>query len=137
MAIRIRSDFHDIPMEVAFITYEAYDRVPSCEDYIYGKIDSITLRNKTTGELERIKYELIGAIPFVYRSGYQSFWGKIESKDRYCCLVFNFTLSGTLEKITASFCGKSPTDSEFQKINKKVKYAAQVTAVGDFGTIPF
>ena len=137
MPIRTRSDFHEIPMEVAYISYEAYNRVPSCEDYVYGRNDRITLRNKTTGELERITYKLIGAIPFIYRSGYQSFWGKIRSRDRYCCLVFNFTLDGTLDTITASFCSERPTVSEFKQMNEKITYAARITAVGDFGTIPF
>lgn len=137
MAIRTRSDFHEIPMEVAYIPYEAYNRAPSCEDYVYGKTDTITLRNKTTNELERISYKLIGAIPFIYRSGYQSFWGEIRSRDRYCCLVFNFKLDGTLDTITASFCGESPSASEFEQMNKRITYAAQITAVGDFGTIPF
>jgi hypothetical protein len=124
-------------METAYITYEAYDRIPSCEDYVYGKTECITLRNKSTDELERITYKLIGAIPFIYRSGYQSFWGEIKSKDRYCCLVFSFTSDGILDSIVASFCGESPTVSEFNQRNKAVTYAAQITAIGDFGPIPF
>lgn len=137
MAIRIRNDFHDIPMEVAYLTYEVYDRAPSCEDYVYGKVDNITLRNKDTGELEQITYRLIGAIPYIYHSGYQSFWGEIDSNDRYCCLVFDFRLDGSLEKITASFCVKSPTTSQLKQMSRDITYAAEAFTICDFYSKPF
>lgn len=129
MTIRKRNSFHDIPKDQPYITYIPYDRVPSCEDYVYGKQDSIILKNKDTNELEQIDYRLIGAIPFIYRFGYQSFWGEIDADDRYCCLVFNYTLDGSLDKITASFCGKSPTASRFDEMNEKITYAAEITTI--------
>ena len=137
MGIKVRDNFSDIPAEVAYVTYVPYDKTPSCEDYVYGKKGTIVLKNASTNELEQINYKLIGAIPFIYRSGYQSFWGEIETDDRLCCLVFNFKLNGDIESITASFSSKSPTVSEISQMNEKITYAAQITAIGDFGPIPF
>ena len=137
MAIRIRESFEDIPSEVAYVQYVPYKTVPTCEDYVYGKKGSIILRNVHTGELEQINYRLVGAMPFITRSGYQSFWGEIQPKECNCCLAFDFALDGRLQSITASFCGKSPSSSELDKMNEKITYGAQITAVGDFGPIPF
>ena len=139
MKVRIRDSFSDVPMETAYITYEPCELsiVPSCGDYVYGKKGSIILRNSSTGELEKIHYRLMGAMPFITRPGYQSFWGEIQPEECNCCLNFDFDLNGELEKITASFCGKSPSSSELDIINEKISYGAQVTAVGDFGPIPF
>lgn len=137
MNIRIRDSFSEIPEETAYINYAPYNRIPSCEDYVYGKEESIILRNATTGELEQITYRLTSAMPFITRTGYQSYWGEIQPENCRCCLVFNFALDGRLESVTASFCGKSPSVSELDQMNEKITYGAQITAVGDFGPIPF
>ena len=137
--IMARTDFSDIDVEqTAYLTYEPYKEVPGSEDYVYGEERTIVLRNTATGMLEKIEYVLCGGIPWMTRAGYQQYWGEIKSLDGITCyLTFTFKSSGELEEITASFAGKSPSESEFAKMNELVGCAAQITAVGDFGTIPF
>lgn len=137
--IMARTNFSDIDVEqTAYLTYKPYKEVPGSEEFVYGEERTIVLRNTATGMLEKIDYVLCGGIPWMTHAGYQEFWGEIKSVDSIpCYLTFTFKSSGELEKITASFAGKSPSDSEFAKMNKLVSCAAQITAIGDFGTIPF
>ena len=121
MKIRIRNSFKDIPLNMLYVEYDPYGELPTCEDYQYGKKLSLVFRNKFTGELERIGFTLCGAVPFLYRSGYQSFWGQIDSKDRNVCLVFTFDLDGRVEKVTASFSSKAATSEEIEKSTKKYR----------------
>lgn len=134
-----RTDFSDIDVEqTTYLTYEPYKEIPGPDEYVYGKEKTIILRNTATGMLEKIDYVLCGAMPFITRPGYQDYWGEIKSTDdNTCYLDFSFKCDGKLEKITASFAGKPPSSSELDEINEMISYGAQVTAVGDFGTIPY
>lgn len=124
-----RNDFADIDIDnVAYIPYEIYQEIPTCFDYRYGKEQEMVLRNKITGNLERIKYRMVGAVPFSTRTGYHWYWGKIKSRDHNCCLAFYFKPSGKLNKITASFCGESLNSFEFNRRNRLIAYAAQITS---------
>ena len=137
--IMARTNFSDIDVEkTAYLTYKPYKEVPGSEDFVYGEEQTIVLRNIATGMLEKIDYVLCGGIPWMTHAGYQQYWGEIKTLDGITCyLTFTYKSCGELETITASFAGRPPSDSEFTKINKMIRYAAQVTAVGDFGTIPF
>ena len=134
-----RIDFSDVDMEqTAYLTYEPYKEIPGPDEYVYGKEKTIILRNIATGMLEKIDYVLCGAVPFITRTDYQDYWGEFKSTDdNICYLTFSFKSDGVLEKISASFAGKPPSSSELDDINDMISYGAQVTAVGDFGTIPY
>ena len=132
--IKERKDFTDIDIERhAFIPYEPYQKVPLCTDYKYGKKDQIVLRNKLTGQLERISYQHIGAVPFANKPGQYWYWGQIEATDsskRNACLAIYFNGEGSLRSISASFCAPSPSLKKWHRMNSDVKYAAQITAKG-------
>ena len=136
--ILYRKDFSDIDViNKAYLTYELYKEIPKPEDYVYGKEKTIILRNKDTGKIEKIDYVLCGAMPFITRTGYMEYWGKIKSTDNNICyLNFSFNDNGKIEKITANFAGEPPSSSEFTNINDMISYGAQITAIGDFGSIP-
>ena len=133
--VMYRHDFSDIKIsDVPYLKYEPYNEVPGCEDFVYGTEKSIVLRNIDTGKLERLDYVLCGAIPAIYRLGYQEYWGEIKVDDGITCyLAFCYDVNGNLEKIHASFAGKSPSDEEFQKANEKITYAAQISTMEPFG----
>ena len=124
-----RRSFTDVDVgRVAYIEYEKYNWLPNSEDFEYGKEHTIVLRNKLSGKLEQMKYVLSGGVPSLSRPGYCWFWGDVISDDYSCCLVFNFDLNGECNKITVSFCGKSPSFEQFEEIVEDTKYPAEFTA---------
>ena len=87
------------------------------------------------GQLEHIKYELCGGNPHDSNDkslGYFWYWGLIEATDYTCYLVFWYDYYRNLERITASFAGRSPTSEEWKEMTKGVRYAAEMTARGAF-----
>ena len=56
-----RKSFEDIDVnKYHYIEYETYKEVPANSDFSYGKESSIVLRNKMTGQLERIQFVFCG-----------------------------------------------------------------------------
>lgn len=108
-------------------------RIPCCNDFEYGRTRSITLLNKTTKKKERIRYRLMGAVPFSSRKGYHWYWGEVESKDHNASLIFYFRPNGMIRDIKISFCGKSVDPKTFTIMNDRINYAAKITAVGKYG----
>lgn len=102
--IKERKDFSDF-VGLAYVKYAVHEKVPCYRDYQRGKRCEIVLRNEETGCLERIRYEMTGAVPRANGDGYHWFWGKIDVDGPKCCLVFNFNLKNECYLITASFCG--------------------------------
>ena len=124
-----RRDFSDVDVgKIACLEYEKHDWLPSSEDFEYGEEREIVLRNKSSGELERIRYVLSGGVKSMRRPGYCWFWGDVVSDDYNCCLVFNFDLNGECDKIMISFCGKSPNCEQFRNFVENTKYPAEFTA---------
>lgn len=130
-SIKLRNNFDDIDViNTAYISYLPYEEVPDCKDYRYGGRRTIVLRNKTTGDLERINYVLSGGVPSMTRKGcYLWYWGDIEAEGAHCCLCFNYDSDGKLTHIQASFCGKSPTPEEFEEKTKECSYPAAFTSI--------
>lgn len=131
--IKERKDFSDIDVsKTHYIPYEPYNEVPRCTDFKYGKKNSIVLRNKLTGELEKIKYEFVGSVPFDDQPGCYWYWGQIDAGGPNCCLLFTFEADGSLRSVSASFCTKNPSSEAFRKMNEGIKYPAQITSRGAF-----
>ena len=127
-AIKERKDFSDINVETtAYIPYSIHKEIPKETDYEYGKECEIVLRNEINGDLERIHYKMIGAVPRMIRKGYHWFWGKVEADDHNCCIAFNFDIEGKCTHINASFCGTSPSVEEFRRLTRDDKYPAAFT----------
>ena len=115
-----------------YIGYEVYDVTPKNTDFKYGKDGSIVLRNKKTKQLERIKYEFCGSVPFDDEPGCYWYWGHIKAEGYNCYLVFGFNADGSLKSISASFAAKNPSSEEFHKMNEGIEYPAQITSRGAF-----
>ena len=131
--VRKRKSFLDVDLgKTAYLEYEKYDWLPSSEDFEYGEERSIVLRNKSSGELEQIDYVLSGGVRSATRPGYCWFWGDVISDDYNCCLVFNYDSTGKCDKVTISFCGKSPDCGQFKEITKGTWYPAGFTAKDPF-----
>lgn len=131
--IKTRKNFDDIDViNTPYIDYLPYLEIPDCKDYKYGERRTIVLRNKMTGELERINYVLVGSVPSMTRKGYNLwYWGDIEADGAHCCLCFNFNINDKNAKCThihASFWGRSPSPKEFEEIETEGNYAAAFTA---------
>ena len=131
--IKIRDNFDDIDViNTPYIEYLPYLDIPDCKDYKYGERRSIVLRNKKTGELERINYVLDGCVPSLTRKGYNLwYWGDIEAEGAHCCLCFNFDVNDSNARCTrihASFCGRSPNLKEFKELTKDSRCPASFTA---------
>ena len=129
-----RHSFADVDVETtAYLVYETFEEVPSWTDFRYGEKRTIVLRNQQTGGLERLRYQLSGAVKWHHYEGYQWYWGDIESSDHHCALVFNFDRTGQIEKITASFSGRSPSHEEFKKlVGKAPRFPAEFTSIDCF-----
>ena len=129
-----RRSFADVDVETtAHLVYETYEEAPSWTDFRYGEKRAIVLRNQQTGGLERLRYQLSGAVKYAHHEGYQWYWGDVESSDHHCALVFNFDTTGQITKITASFCGPSPSHEEFMRMARAARFPAEITAFGCFG----
>ena len=131
--IKLRDNFEDIDItNTAYMDYLPYKEVPDCRDYKHGERRTIVLRNKTTGDLERINYILSGCVPSMTREGYNLwYWGDIEARGPYCCLCFNFGSNDENTKCTAihaSFCGRSASPKEFKELTKDDSYPAAFTS---------
>jgi len=128
-----RKSFENIDVKKHhFIEYETYEEVPSNSDYSYGKESSIVLRNKMTGQLERIQFVFCGASPTSYEGLYIWYWGHIKADGPNGYLVFDFDSGGKLKKISVSFAAKNPSSEEFRKMNEGIEYPAQITSMGAF-----
>ena len=123
-----RDNYDDIDViNTAYITYVPYREIPSYSDCKYGEQRTIVLRNKETGQLERINYTYCGCVLSITRKGcYLWFWGDVEAKGAHTCLVFNFDTNDNCYLITISFCGKSLPIDEFIRRNKDSKYGADI-----------
>ncbi len=137
-----RNSFLDVDVEkTPYISYAVVcfknrfikQKIPRCNDFKYGKRKSIILFNKTTKRKEKIRYRLVGAVPFSSRDGYHWYWGEVESQDHNASLIFYFKLDGTIKDIKISFCGKSIDSQTFKAMNDKISYAAKITAMGKYG----
>lgn len=76
--IKTRKNFDDIDViNTPYIDYLPYLEIPDCKDYKHGERRTIVLRNKMTGELERINYVLVGSVPSMTRKGYNLWYWEI------------------------------------------------------------
>ena len=131
MQIKERKDFSDINVEeIHVIPYDIYEERPRCTDFKYGENRSIILRNKMSGELEKINFKFIGSMPFDDSPGCYWYWGQIEADGPNCCLTFYFEADGSLRSVSASFCAKSPSHESFKRMNEKVSYPAEIMKMG-------
>lgn len=128
-----RRCFSSEEIKKPYLRYFPFEEIPSNKDFEYGQERSIILRNEG-GELERIKYRLSGAVP-LSAGGYHWVFGDVLSTNYHACLVFNFKQDGTLDKITLSFCGRSPDFEEFKEITDQIRYPAEFTAFDPFKNI--
>ena len=128
--IRKRRDFSDIDVEnTAYIEYELCGDQPDFSAYTYGTKHSIVLRNTATGELEEFEFVISGDDGEFFPNT-RRLWGDIiadDSDKNHCILVFNIEWN-KVEKITASFCGRSMDTSEFAKIVESKSYGAAASA---------
>lgn len=123
-----RDNYDDIDViNTAYITYVPYREIPDYSDYKDDEKRTIVLRNKETGQLERINYTYCGYVPSMTREGcYLSFWGDVEAEGAHACLVFNFDNHDNCYLITLSFCGGTYPFDKLNEMNKDSKYGADL-----------
>lgn len=117
--IKLRDNFDGIdPMEVEYIPYELVDGLPDFSTYTIGSEQSIVLRNKITGGLERINFQVKSDTGEWWPQS-RKIWGPIHARDmktKYCCLCFylNFHQDG-VDDIAASFTSPDPGEDYWKK----------------------
>lgn len=106
--IKVRENYDEYdPIKKPYIEYEIVDQIPENTDFVSKENRTIILKNKETGELEKLNYCMIGGVPDMIHKGYLWYYGQIVPE----CgmdLVFNFDYYGRIKSIVATFCAPTP-----------------------------
>lgn len=120
------------PTKVAYVEYEIYKEVPACDDFIYGEVRRIVLRNKYTQELEEIEYRLSGGLSLNVENPSMRirYWGRIIPE----CgmnLLFDFHIDGALKSIVANYSAPELTHEQYEELQKKAEAAGARCAAAE------
>ena len=97
----------------------------------YGSEHEITLKNLTTGRLERLSFKIVGATESPVTT-VKWIWGKIATTDAYdTCLTFDY-FDGQLVKIVAANTPKSLPVEVMRARTKRIRYPAEITTYDIF-----
>ncbi len=124
------------PEDMNLLYYELTDRSPSfkmLKDSI-GRLQTITLKNLETGELETLEFTITGATESPITTT-KWIWGPITTNDSYPTdLIFDY-VDGNLVAVKASVTPKSLPVEQCAARTKNVRYPAELTTHDIFSPV--